>query len=395
MRSPREERRGGRSALTLAAVGLCLLAVVAPGLGPGPTTAPAAARPPKPTDLTAEVVPPAARAGAAVEVRSEGWAPRVQLQAVLCGDLAVGGSSSCDLAGAVTVAADARGRAVHQLTVAKPPRPCPCVVRVSTFTGEAVATNVPFTVRGHVVGVPPEPDQASSDLRVERVRVTNNSSFRSSWGMGGSATVTVTVANRGDAPVAVPDLEYGFGRDARALGQRYPMAAEVPAGGTRQVSFDVDLPWMGLGDQYAHVQFEGGVGGVRSDSTALHPFALVGVVGGLVLALGVLLLRGLLRERRGRALDRPGARRFLDDDGSYPLPDVVYVEDVGGYLVKPVMLKNSRLTGKVHGRVSVPDLLVLTEGQARVVLPDGTPALAPSGGIGIVHLVKREVDRFL
>ena len=387
---PRAERQGVRGALTLAGVGLCLLV---PFLGPAAPTVLAA--PPEPTDLTAEVVPPGARPGATVEVRSAGWAPRVQLQAVLCGDLAVGGSSTCDLAGAVTVATDARGRAVHQLTVAKPPRPCPCVVRVSTFTGEAVATNVPFTVRGHAVGAPPEPDPASSDLRVERVRVRNNSSFRSAWGMGGSATVTVTVANRGDAPAPAPDLEYGFGREARALGQVHPMKVEVPPGGTRQVSFDVELPRMGFGDQYAHVQFEGGAGGVRSDSTALHPFALVVAAGGLVLAVGLLLLRGLLGEPRSQALERPGARRFLDEDGSYPLPDVVYVEDVGGYLVKPVMLKNSRLTAKVHGRVTVPDLLVLTEGEAHAVLPDGTPALAPGGGVGIMHLVKREVDRFL
>ena len=103
------------------------------------------------------VLPSSAKPGETVEVGSRGWPAGAQIQAVVCGDLAIGGSNTCYLPGAALGQADDRGRVHLQLTVAAPPRPCPCVVRLTAFSGDAPAQNLPIEVIGHEVGTPPVP----------------------------------------------------------------------------------------------------------------------------------------------------------------------------------------------------------------------------------------------
>lgn len=356
------------------AVATALLAVL-------PATGVQADETPSPEAFTATVTPSSPEKGQKITVVTRGWEPGVQLQAVVCGTAGQGGSSACHLPGAVIALVGPEGAAPHTLVADPPPVPCPCVVRVSTFTGEALAANVPITLLGHEVDELPEVEEASGDLRVEKVRVEGTSRLGTFLGIGGAATMTVTLANRGDAAAKAPDLEYGFGRGNVEPDSTHEVDLLVPAGATRDVEIDVDVPLLAVGSQQAVVQFDGGVGGTRSGALSVYP------VGALVLLLagwiGVFCwaLRGTSTE-----VDplRPEVRRFLDEDGAYPLPEVVYVEEIGGYLVKPSVLKNSRLAARIGGRVTVCDLAKLVDGQGKALLPNGEDAAAPVGTGGML-----------
>lgn len=369
------------------AVATALLAVV-------PATAVRANETPSPEAFTATVTPSSPEKGQKVTVVTRGWEPGAQLQAVVCGAAGQGGSSACHLPGAVIALVSPEGGATHTLTAAGPPVPCPCVVRVSTFTGEALAANVPIDLRGHEIAELPEVEEASGDLRVEKVRVKGTSPLRTLLGIGGPAEMTVTLANRGDAPAQAPDLEYGFGRGDVEPDRTHEVDLLVPAGATRDVVIDVDVSLLAFGSQQGVVQFEGGVGGTQSGALNVFPLgALLLLVGGLL----AVVCWDLWRTGAGRAMAdslRPGARRFLDEDGAYPLPEIVYLEDIGGYLVKPSVLKNSRVAAKIGGRVTVCDLAKLVDGHGKALLPNGEDAAAPVGTGGMLsHFLRHDRHR--
>ena len=152
---------------------------------------------------------------------------------------------------------------------------------------------------------------------------------------------------------------------------------------------------MAFGPHQAVAQWADGAGNVESAGFTVYPFGALLLLLGSVAAAALVDLQRRRERRRREDFVIPGAHRFLDDDGSYPLPDVVYLEDIGGYLVKPVVLKNSRVTKRLTGRVRVSDLALLVESDEAVAsYPDGTPATPPADGAGggLRHLLWWERD---
>ncbi len=302
------------------------------------------------------VLPSSARPGDTVEVGSKGWPAGSQIQAVVCGDWAIGGSNTCYLPGAVLGRADDRGRVHLQLTVAAPPRPCPCVIRLTTFSGDAQAQNLPIDVIGHEVGTPPVADQPSSDLQLTSVTMQGSgSTLRRLLGLGGSAEVVVTVTNRGDAPATVPAVRVGLGDGE--LGDPQSSAVTVPPKQSRTVVLDVDLPVGSVGTQQATVAWAKDADARLSTSWSTYPWLLIG----LVVTLLVLALLWLWWHRWGRARAAERRRR-ADEVAAYRLPDVVYVEEIGGLLVNPAALRGSRTLDRVRARISADDLVRLAAG---------------------------------
>lgn len=378
---------GGRPARVLLTVLSLLAATVLSG-----AEAASAIETPAPVGAQAYVTPAAVAAGDKVKVSTSGWAPRTQLQAVVCGDAGVGGSNACHLSGAVTALTDEEGQASHTLVVGKPPVPCPCVVRVSTFTAPALAMNVPLTLEGHPVGTPPEVEVATTDLRIDDVDLRGRGGLRALLGLGGRSTLRITVANRGEVASELPDIAYGFGRGQVELTETLARELVVPAQSKRVVEVPVEVPLLAFGAHEGSAQWADGTGSVEDGRMVVFP------IGAIIALLSLLLLTAMSdlrrsRERRGEdEFVTLGAHRFLGDqeEDAYPLPDMVYVEDLGGYLVKPSVLRHSRLTKRLTGRVSTADLAKLAAvGGAVAEYADGSPAVSSGGGGGTLATLLR------
>ncbi len=101
---------------------------------------------------------------------------------MVCGDLAIGGSSTCAQESAVLGFVNDEGLAQLDLVVAAPPRPCPCVIRLASYNGPVVAVDIPFVVTGHPVGTPPAPILPSALLTVTDVEVQGDTGIGSWFG---------------------------------------------------------------------------------------------------------------------------------------------------------------------------------------------------------------------
>lgn len=380
MARPASSRPGATLLVRTSALACALLALLVPGPAGASET-------PAPQDGAAWMTPTTVRPGERVVLETTGWRPGTQLQAVVCGDAAVGGSRACELTGAVTARAGADGAARHELTVRKPPRPCPCVVRVATFTAPAMAMNVPFTLVGHRVATPPvAEDVATSDLRVDDVELRGRGGIRALLGLGGTSTMVVTLANRGDVPVTAPAVRYGFGRGAVEPTSALQPDVTVPAGGSERVEVTIDVPLLAFGPHQGVAQWADGTGSVASGGLTVYPFgALFVLLAGLALVVVSDLQR--LRARDRLAQEAGCARRTAPPSDDYPLPDVVFLEDVGAYVVRPSAL-GGRLTRRLTGRIGVDDLVALVHGGA-VVRDDGAGVDEPMTARSLMQLRAR------
>ncbi|MEQ6900956.1 hypothetical protein [Nocardioides sp. YIM 152588] len=363
-------RRPGRRPLAAALVALAVVAALT-ALG-----APASADDATPDGdeaaaLTGSVLPNNAGIGDRVAVYSAGWAPDTQVQAVLCGDLAIGGSQACDLPRAALGSADDEGVVRLQLALQRPPRPCPCVVHLSPFSGGTEVVDVPINVAGVRMGTPPVRETPEpADLTIEGAVVDGGGSvLRRLLGLGGDARVVITISNDGGVAGAVPELRYGFGSGAVETSETMLPGVVVPAGESREVMLDVDVPVAAVGTQMAVVGW--------ADRTGLLVDAEWSTVPWLAIVLLLIPLPVGLLWHRAR-------RRPADDEGlppappepTYPLPDVVYVDGVGGLLVRPGALRRSQLR-RVGGRLSAEDLALLAAGGRVDPQPVGRGAPGP------------------
>jgi len=311
-------------------------------------------------------LPSSARPGERITVWSSGWPAGSQVQGVVCGDLAIGGSGACDLPRAVLARTDGDGSVALDLVLGAPPRPCPCVVRLSTFDGPALSFNIPVDVVGHRTGTPPAPAPVA-DLRLGKIRLEAADGLGPLFGLGGGARLVVSVVNRGAAPARVPDLSYGLGDADVVPAQTVSPEVRIPPGGRREVVIDVSTPPFAFGTHHAVVRWADQTGPAARATLTTRPWGALVVLLLLAVALVLLLAAAATRrtrQRRRRRAEAPPAH--LPEP--YPLPDVVYLEEVGGYLVNPRLVRRSRIAGRVSARVTAEQLVDLTHG-ARVAPP--------------------------
>ncbi|TIC88279.1 hypothetical protein E8D34_04885 [Nocardioides sp. GY 10113] len=330
--------------LLLAAL-LALPALALPGAAAAdePTPAPAG-----------RALPNNAGLGERISVYLSGWAPGTQLQAALCGDNAIGGSRACHLPSAVTGTTDPEGALTLQLVLDRPPRPCPCVVHVAPFSGQGTPIDIPVNVVGVRIGTPPAPTVTEpAALRLEGLRVEGGASLLRAFGLGGDARLVLTVANDGGEAGALPGLRYGFGAAAAASTLTDP-GIVVPAGESREVVLEAPVPVAAIGAQRASVGWGDGSGLLVDAELTTYPWATLALLVSVPCAAWL-----ITRARRRAAAAAPPA---APTPSAYPLPDVVYVEGLGGLLVNPDSLRTSRTLRRVAGRVTGDDLARLAAG---------------------------------
>ncbi|MGH1564966.1 hypothetical protein [Mumia sp. DW29H23] len=341
--------------------------------------------------LTATVSPGSGAPGSQITVKGAGWPAMTQVQAVVCGDLAIGGSAACDQTSAILGVANVDGEIDLDMTVGNPPRPCPCVVRVASYTGPALAVDTPFVVTGHAVGTPPSAALPLPSLRVTDVKLEGGGGIGALFGFTPTRRLVFTIENQGNAPAVNPEVLIGVGQSEKTeptVTTSRDLTIEPLQSATMEM--DVSLPFAAFGTYHVVGQVgEGELGTTFSTEWATYPWALVA---GCVL--GVFLIGWGLRRRLDARRDRPEVdreRAAALTSRPYALPDVVYVEAIGGFLVSPKAVGRSGLIRRLDGRLEQRDLEALLHDPAlavgTAVLSD-LPAEAGGGaGASVVDLV--------
>ena len=181
----------------IAAVVLCGV-VVALGFAATPAAA---------DGLSATLGVATASVGEKVRVTGTGWPAQELVQLVTCGELALNGSSSCDMRSALATMTSAEGTFTVDLQVGKPPKPCPCVVHIALVgVGSQGQVDVPFTVRGHPVATPPRAPSTPAEVEVVDVRLDGGSAW-TEWFGGPASSRSEPADDTGDDEGQPDDVE--------------------------------------------------------------------------------------------------------------------------------------------------------------------------------------------
>jgi hypothetical protein len=182
-----------------------------------------------------------AGAGAHVTARGAGWHPKTLLTLLICGQNAIGGTNSCANAEGRAVTTDANGGFSKQLTVAEPPRPCPCVVRATTVTGTYAAANAKLQVAGHPVKPLPK-KRTGGRLSVLAARLEGSSGLLNWFGAPEQRTLVLTVGNLGADRARDPVFQVGTSHGVLAPEwERQQWRGAIDPGKKARVELPVEL----------------------------------------------------------------------------------------------------------------------------------------------------------
>ncbi len=253
---------------------------------------------------------------------------------------------------------------------------------------------LPFIVEGHPTGTPPQVQGAKPDVRVTDVRLEGGGGLASFFGAGPQRRVVMTLTNQGKAPAVNPEVRLGIGKsDQTEPSSVSKTDVTIDPLQSVQVSVDVALPVAAFGSYNVVTQAGKAATPVVVTTWTAYPWGLIVLN---LIGLG-LLLWGLWRRTR---LNRAARREAIHGPAPaetvkvYPLPDVVYVESLGGFLVSPQAAARTSVLKRVKGRLATQDLvnLLAAEGADTSVLA-GTSVGGAAAGAAVVDVTA--ADRWL
>ncbi|MFE0763044.1 neocarzinostatin apoprotein domain-containing protein [Streptomyces smyrnaeus] len=182
-----------------------------------------------------------AGAGATVTARGTGWRPETLLTLLVCGQNAIGGTNACANAEGRAVTTDGEGRFRKKIPVAEPPKPCPCVVRATTVTGDHAAANAKLRVAGHPVEPLPA-KRAGGRLSVLAARLEGDSGLLNWFGAPEQRKLVLTVGNLGADRARDPVFEVGTSHGVLAPEwERQQWRGTIDPGEKARVELTVEL----------------------------------------------------------------------------------------------------------------------------------------------------------
>ncbi|GAA3245156.1 hypothetical protein [Streptomyces lavendulae] len=242
--SPSPGRTPGRIAALLAA--LALLALL-------PAAAPAAADTGKPA--VALSLQEAAK-GTEIAVDGTGWRARTMVMLLVCGQNMIGGTNSCANADGVAVAVGDDGHFGARLPVVAPPKPCPCVVNVTSVNGDQSTVAVPLKITDHPVADLPAESGTARLAVLTGVRLTGGDGVLTWFGAPPARKFTVTVGNLGSAPVKDPVFQLGTAHGVFApTWEEARWKGTIAPGGKAEVALGVELPAGAHGDYTVSLKY--------------------------------------------------------------------------------------------------------------------------------------------
>ncbi|WP_328365365.1 hypothetical protein OHQ88_17680 [Micromonospora zamorensis] len=293
---------------------------------------------------------PAAAPGDRLGVNGTGWPGGALVQLVTCGQLAIGGSASCDTRAALAVPVRPDGTFAVQLVLGTPPVPCPCVVHATLVGGTARGqVDAPLELTGHTMGETPTVSAAPVRLDLVEARIAGRPGWRSLFGAAATRTLVYTVHNPGPHPLPNPPLNVRIGRDGGGDRVSTPGTGSIRPGETRTYRIPVTTPFAAFG-RYT-VQADLGGFGPAETTLRTYPWGLflVHLLGGTLIIVGI-------ARRIANRRDRPPLPAMATAPTGTLLPSVVRVGSLGAYLVFDDAPGAGRLRRRANAHLSVAAL---------------------------------------
>ncbi|MFE0604847.1 hypothetical protein ACFW2T_17755 [Streptomyces sp. NPDC058892] len=298
-------RAGGTTRSLLAALAACILVLL--------PAAPSAADGAEPT--AALSLQEAAR-GSEITVTGTGWRAKTLVMLLVCGQNMIGGTNSCANADGAAVSVAEDGHFAARLPVAPPPKPCPCVVNVTSVNGDGATVAVPLKITGHPVADLPAASGTGRLALLTGVRLEGEDGVLTWFGAPPARKFKVTVGNLGTAPVKDPVFQLGTAHGVFApLWEEARWKGTVPPGGTAEVALDVVLPAGAHGDYTVSLKYGETVmatqpwGVARPYGVVLFWGLLLVVVPAALFRIGMAVVDRVRPHTAGGAAHRRGARR--------------------------------------------------------------------------------------
>ncbi|MFJ2598276.1 hypothetical protein [Streptomyces erythrochromogenes] len=187
--------------------------------------------------------------GTEITVTGTGWRARTLVMLLVCGQNMIGGTNSCANADGAAVSVAEDGRFAARLPVAAPPKPCPCIVNVTSVNGDRSTVAVPLKITDHPVAELPAASGTGRLAMLTGVRLEGEDGVLTWFGAPPVRKFKVTVGNLGTAPVKDPVFQLGTAHGVFApLWEEARWKGTIPPGGKAEVVLDVTLPAGAHGD---------------------------------------------------------------------------------------------------------------------------------------------------
>ncbi|MET9887823.1 neocarzinostatin apoprotein domain-containing protein [Streptomyces sp. NPDC006430] len=194
--------------------------------------------------------------GTEITVTGTGWRAKTLVMLLVCGQNMIGGTNSCANADGAAVSAGDDGRFAAQLAVVAPPKPCPCVVNVTSVNGDQATVAVPLKITDHPVAELPAESGAARLAVLTGVRLVGEDGVLTWFGAPPTRTFTVTVGNLGSAPVKDPVFQLGTAHGVFApQWDEARWKGTIPPGGKAEVRLDVSLSAGAHGDYTVSLKY--------------------------------------------------------------------------------------------------------------------------------------------
>ncbi|MFE2147678.1 neocarzinostatin apoprotein domain-containing protein [Streptomyces sp. NPDC059456] len=234
-------------ALVAAVLAVCALALF---------PAPAAAAPGAEDEPVVALSLQEAAKGTEITVTGTGWRAKTLVMLLVCGQNMIGGTNSCANADGAAVSVGDDGRFTARLAVAAPPKPCPCVVDVTSVNGDQSTVAVPLKITDHPVAELPAESGTPRLAMLTGVRLEGEDGVLTWFGAPPGRTFAVTVGNLGSAPVKDPVFRLGTAHGVFApLWDEVRWKGTIPPGGKAEVRLNVSLPAGAHGDYTVSLKY--------------------------------------------------------------------------------------------------------------------------------------------
>ncbi|WP_328926032.1 hypothetical protein OG429_16220 [Streptomyces sp. NBC_00190] len=187
--------------------------------------------------------------GTEITVTGTGWRPRTLVMLLVCGQNMIGGTNSCANADGAAVSVAEDGHFAAGLPVVAPPKPCPCVVNVTSVNGDQSTVAAPLKITDHAVAELPAESGTPRLAMLTGVRLEGEDGVLTWFGAPPSRKFKVTVGNLGSAPVKDPVFQLGTAHGVFApLWEEARWKGSIPPGGKAEIALDVALTAGAYGD---------------------------------------------------------------------------------------------------------------------------------------------------
>lgn len=222
----------------------------------------------------ASVSPSTARVGEIVTVRGSGWPASSVINAVVCGNNALNGQVDCDPASGAQNVSDNLGGVFLNMAASVPPRPCPCVVKISSLA-DSVSVTAPLEIVGVDVA---EPQRNGNVVRALDVSLSDSGgpTAASLFGVAASRELTLVARNVGTEPLLQVPVSITFGSGTNPTDPVVTRGApdfvlpDLQPSETGEVKVPIEIPAIAAGKYTARVSFVG-LDTLSADGMALPP----------------------------------------------------------------------------------------------------------------------------